>query len=71
MLTLIGFWHTHLNGSVAPGDDDRATMHRLVASPDWRLAQALLLVLGLPEDGSTGEPSSPWAPESHTEIFTT
>ena len=71
MLTLIGFWHTHLSGSAAPGDDDRATMHRLVASPDWRLAQALLLVLGLPEDGSTGEPSSPWAPESHAEIFTT
>jgi len=70
MLTLIGFWHTHLGGSVAPSETDRTTMQGLVASPEWPSARALLLVLGLPEAGSTGEPTAPWAPEIHAEIFT-
>ncbi len=71
MLTLIGFWHTHLGGSAAPSETDETTMKELVASPEWRSAPALLLVLGLPEDGSTGEPTSPWAPEIHAETYAT
>jgi len=70
MLTLIGFWHTHLGGSVAPSETDRTTMQGLVASPEWPPARALLLVLRVPEAGSTGEPTSPWVPEMHAEIFT-
>src|SRR5262249_52382810 len=62
MLTLIGFWHTHPGGSVTPSETDRTTMEELVASPEWPSAPALLLVLGVPEDGSTREPTSPWAP---------
>ena len=69
MLTLIGFWHTHLGGSAAPSETDQTTMKGLVARPEWRSARALLLVLGLPEAGSTGEPTAPWAPEIHAEIF--
>ena len=71
MLTLIGFWHTHLGGSVAPSETDETTMKELVASPEWPSAPALLLVFGLPEDGSTGEPTSPWAPEIHAETYAT
>ena len=71
MLTLIGFWHTHLGGSAAPSETDETTMKELVARPEWRSAPALLLVLGLPEDGSTGEPTSPWAPEIHAETCAT
>jgi proteasome lid subunit RPN8/RPN11 len=70
MLTLIGFWHTHLGGSVAPSETDWTTMQKLVASPEWPSARALLLVLGQPEAGSTCEPTSPWVPEMHAEIFT-
>ena len=69
MLTLIGFWHTHPGGSATPSEEDRATMRERVASPEWPRAPALLLVLGIPEDGSVGEPSSPWAPEIHAETF--
>jgi proteasome lid subunit RPN8/RPN11 len=70
MLTLIGFWHTHLGGSVAPSETDRTTMQELVASPEWPSARALLLVLGVPEAGSSCESASPWAPEIHAEVFT-
>jgi proteasome lid subunit RPN8/RPN11 len=70
MLTLIGFWHAHPGGSAAPSETDRTTMKELVASPEWPPAPALLLVLGLPEDGSTGEPTSPRLPEIHAETFT-
>jgi len=70
MLTLIGCWHTHLGGSVAPSETDRTTMQKLVASPEWPLAPALLVVLGVAEDGSTREPTSPWLPEIHAETFT-
>jgi len=69
MLTLIGFWHTHPDGSVEPSDTDRATMDGLVASPEWRSARALLLVLDVPEARSAGDPASPWVPEIHAEIF--
>ncbi len=44
-------------------------MRERVASPEWPPAPALLLVLGIPGDGSVGEPSSPWAPEIHAETF--
>jgi integrative and conjugative element protein (TIGR02256 family) len=71
MLTLVGSWHTHPGGSVAPSEEDRTTMRELVASPEWPSGPALLLVLGIPGDGSVGEPASPWAPEIHTETFTT
>ncbi len=71
MLTLIGFWHTHLGGSAAPSEVDETTMKDLVASPEWPAAPALLLVLGLPQDGSTGESTSLWAPEIHAETYTT
>jgi proteasome lid subunit RPN8/RPN11 len=70
MLALIGFWHTHLGGSVAPSETDRTTMQELVASAEWPSARALLLVLGVPGDGSTCEPTSPWVPEIHAETFT-
>ncbi len=70
MLTLIGFWHTHLDGSVEPSETDRATMRGLAGSPERRSAPALLLVLGVPEDRSTGEPASPWPPEIRAETFT-
>lgn len=69
MLTLIGFWHTHPGGSAEPSDEDRATMRERVASPEWPAAPALLLVLGIPEDGSVGEPPAPWAPQIHAETF--
>jgi proteasome lid subunit RPN8/RPN11 len=68
-LTLIGFWHTHPGGSAAPSDIDRATMQELVASPEWSSAPALLVVFGVPRDGSVGEPASPWDPEIHAETF--
>ena len=69
MLSLIGFWHTHAGGSAAPSETDQTTMQKLVASPEWRSAQALLLVLSVPEDGSVGEPTSRWVPEVHAETF--
>jgi integrative and conjugative element protein (TIGR02256 family) len=69
MLTLIGFWHTHPGSKAAPSETDRTTMQNLVASPEWRSGPALLLVLGLPEDGSAGEPAAPWVPEIHAETF--
>jgi hypothetical protein len=70
MLTLIGFWHTHRGASAEPSDEDRATMRERAASPEWPAAPALLLVLGIPADGSVGESSSPWTPEIHAETFT-
>ena len=70
MLTLIGFWHTHRGASVEPSEEDRATMRERAASPEWPASPALLLVLGLPADGSAGDPSSPWTPEMHAETFT-
>lgn len=70
LLTLIGFWHTHPSGSAAPSDTDKATMRELVASSEWPSTPALLLVLGLPDDGSASEPPSPWSPEIHAETFT-
>ena len=71
MRALIGFWHTHPGGSVAPSEEDRATMRERVASPEWPTTPALLLVLGIPGDGSVGDPSSPWTPEIHAETFVT
>ena len=71
MRALIGFWHTHPGGSVAPSEEDRATMRERAASPEWPSTPALLLVLGTPGDGSTGDPSSPWTPEIHAETFVT
>ena len=67
MLALIGFWHTHLGGSATPSETDRATMRDLVASPQWRAASALLLVLGVP----AGDPGAAWVPEIHAETFAT
>lgn len=69
MLALIGFWHTHPGSAAAPSDEDRATMRELVASSDWPSGPALLVVLGIPGDGTAGEPSSSWAPEIHAETF--
>jgi proteasome lid subunit RPN8/RPN11 len=69
MLTLIGFWHTHRGASAEPSDEDRATMRERAASPEWPATPALLLVLGIPADGSVGQPPSPWAPEIHAETF--
>lgn len=71
MRALIGFWHTHPGGSVAPSEEDRATMRERVASPEWPSTPALLLVLGIPGDGSVGDPSSLWTPEIHAETFVT
>ena len=71
MLTLIGFWHSHPAGSTTPSEADQKTMRKLVASPEWRSAPALLLILGVPEDGSTCDPTSPWVPEIHAETFAT
>jgi proteasome lid subunit RPN8/RPN11/predicted ThiF/HesA family dinucleotide-utilizing enzyme len=71
MRALIGFWHTHPGGSVAPSEEDRATMRERVAGPEWPTTPALLLVLGIPGDGSVGDPSSPWTPEIHAETFVT
>lgn len=71
MRALIGFWRTHPGGSVAPSEEDRATMRERVASPEWPTTPALLLVLGIPGDGSVGDPSSPWTPEIHAETFVT
>ena len=71
MLRLIGFWHTHPGGPVTPSDIDQETMQALVGGPDWHSAMMLLLVLGVPEDGSVGEPPSPWTPDIHAEVFTT
>lgn len=70
MLTLIGFWHAHPGGPVAPSEQDRTTMRELVASQAWPSAPALLLIVGVPQDGSVGDPTSPWAPEIHGETFT-
>ena len=69
MLTLIGFWHAHPGGPVAPSDQDRTTMRELVASQAWPSAPALLLIVGVPRDGSVGDPMSPWEPEIHAETF--
>ena len=71
MLSLIGFWHTHPGGSVEPSEEDRITMRKLVASPEWPSAPALLLILGVPPDGSVSEPRSPWITEIHAETFAT
>lgn len=71
MLTLIGFWHTHVGSSAVPSETDETTMKDLVSRPEWSSAPALLLVLGLPEDGSTGEPTSPWTPEIHAKTYAT
>lgn len=69
MLTLIGFWHSHPASSAEPSEPDRETMRALVASPEWRSAPALLLVLPVPDDASVGEPTSSWKPELHAETF--
>jgi proteasome lid subunit RPN8/RPN11 len=69
LLTLIGFWHTHPGGSADPSDEDRATMRECVASPEWPLAPALLLILRIPEDRSVGDPLAPWAPQIYAETF--
>jgi len=69
MLTLVGFWHAHPGGPVAPSDQDRTTMRELVASQAWPSAPALLLIVGVPPDGSVGDPTSPWEPEIHAETF--
>jgi proteasome lid subunit RPN8/RPN11 len=69
MLTLVGFWHAHPGGPVAPSDQDRTTMRELVASQAWPSAPALLLIVGVPQDGSVGDPASPWEPEIHAETF--
>jgi len=71
MLTLIGFWHTHVGGPLTPSGTDETTMKNLVTSPDWPPVPALLLVIGLPEDASTGEPTSPWIPEIHAKTYAT
>jgi integrative and conjugative element protein (TIGR02256 family) len=69
MLTLIGFWHTHPGGSTAPSETDQTTMRKLVDSPEWPPVPALLLILDVPEGGSSGEPASPWMPKIHAETF--
>lgn len=69
MLTLIGFWHTHVGGSAAPSRTDVATMRRIAESPEWHSAPVLLLELTVPEDRSVGESGSTWLPEIHAETF--
>jgi proteasome lid subunit RPN8/RPN11 len=70
LLTLIGLWHTHPGGSTAPSETDRTTMRKLVDSPEWPSAPALLLILDVPDEGSTGDPT-PWRPKIHAETFAT
>jgi proteasome lid subunit RPN8/RPN11 len=71
MLTLIGFWHTHLGGSAEPSQTDVANMRQTAASPEWRSAPALLLELTVADDRSVGESGSPWLPQVHAETFAT
>jgi hypothetical protein len=67
-LTLIGFWRARLGGQAASDESDLATMRQFAASQDCHAGKALLLVFGLPEDGSCGEPGSAWEPQIHAEI---
>ena len=69
MLTLVGFWHTQLDGPAKPSETDLAAMRRVAAGPERRSAPALLLVLSVPSGGPAGKPASPWPPEIHAETF--
>ena len=44
-------------------------MQDLVSSPEWHSAKMLLVVLGVPGDGSAGGLPSPWEPDICAEIF--
>ena len=74
MLSLIGCWHTHPKGPIEPSEEDLKTMRQLAASPAWRAAPALLLVLSVPEGGAAGGGAaggspSPWLPDIHAQTF--
>ena len=71
LLTLIGFWHTHVGGPAEPSQVDVETVRQTAASPGWRAASALLLELTVAEDRSVGEPGSLWLPQVHAETFGT
>jgi hypothetical protein len=71
LLTLIGFWHTHVGGSAEPSQVDVETVRQTATSPGWRPASALLLELTVAEDRSVGESGSPWLPQVHAETFGT
>lgn len=68
-LNLIGFWSARQGGSPAGAEADRTAMRQFVASPDCPAGKALLLIIGLPADGSAGEPGSLWTSQIHAEVF--
>lgn len=70
LLTLIGFWHTHLGGSAEPSQAIVKTMRQKAAAPGWRPRPVLLLELTVAEDRSIAEAGSPWLPQVHAETFT-
>ena len=69
MIALVGFWKTQLGGAVTMSDEDRQAMRVVVENPK-RSPRMLLLVFGLPEDGSVGDPQAAWDPPVHAEAFT-
>jgi len=69
MVTLVGFWKTHLGGVVTFNDEDRHAMQEVVDDPK-RPTRMLHLAFGLPEDGSVGDPHSSWHPPMLAETFT-
>lgn len=71
MLTLIGFWHSHLGSPAGPSRTDVATIRETAASPQWHPPSVLLFELTVPEDRSVGESGSTWLREIHAETFVT
>ena len=69
MITLVGFWKTQLGSAITMSDEDRQAMQEVVENPK-RSPRMLFLVFGLPEDGSVGDPQTPWDPPLQAEAFT-
>jgi hypothetical protein len=70
LLSLIGFWHTHLGGSAEPSQTIAESMRQTAAAPGWRPSPVLLLELTVAEARSIGEAGPPWRPQVHAETFT-